>query len=137
VEVTSLDVLTGLLSRGVNRQDTDGSPIAELGWSLSLWNGDQGGISASTRLHCGCTSKRVGNSATVAVSADGPEPISNVAAIDLLKALVELWDADKGVVTQSTEGEDVEVAAYKRRSWPMLLPKRAVRHADGIITTSA
>jgi hypothetical protein len=56
--------------------------------------------------------------------------------MELLKALVELWDADRGVVTQSTGGEDVEVATYERRRWPMLLPKGAVRHAKGTIKLS-
>jgi hypothetical protein len=35
-----------LLRRGVNKRDYDKTVIAELGWSLSLWNGESGGLSA-------------------------------------------------------------------------------------------
>jgi hypothetical protein len=137
VDVTSAKMVTDLWR--VNRTDTDRTVITELGWSLSLWNGDLNGSSASVGLHCGSTSKWVGNSAVVKASRDSAVGIEDAAAIELLKTLVELWDADTGIVSQSTwdeeqqRSEEVEIASYERRRWPVLLPKNAVRHANGLI----
>lgn len=137
VDVTSAEMLTGLWK--VNRRDTDRTVITELGWSLSLWNGDLNGLSASTGLHCSSTSKWVGNSALVEVDRDSAIGIEDAAAIELLKKLVELWDADTGIVSHSTwdekqqRREEVVIASYERRRWPLLLPKNAVRHANGLI----
>lgn len=138
--VTSLDGL-GALWRA-NRTEIGGSVITELGWSLSLWNGDRCGASATTNLHCGCTSERVSNSAVVKVTREDGTGLEDAEAVELLKALIELWDADTGVVEQSAWNEETQqreqsqVASYERRSWPLLLAKNAVQHARGVITLS-
>lgn len=122
-----------------NYTDIPRTVIAELGWSLSLWNGGLGGASATTSLHCGCTVKQVRNNALVKVTRDNVCGIENAAAVELLKQLIDLWDADSGTVTQSTWNEErqvrdeVEIATYERRRWPVLFPKGAMRHADGLL----
>jgi hypothetical protein len=132
VDVTSAEAISRLW--GVNRRDIDRSVIAELGWTLSLWNGEMNGLSASTSLHCGSTLARVSNCAYLSVSGESTRSIDNVIAIDLLKQIVELWDADKGIAYHYTSVEEqIKIAAYEKRRWPMFKPRNAVRHAQGYI----
>lgn len=139
VDVRSADEVSSLLAKGVNRRDTDNAVIPELGWSLSLWNGDLHGTSASTSVHCGCTFSRVGNRALVEVSRDTGKGLDDITAITLLRALIDVWDADTGVVSHSAwddqrqQNEDTQVASYRRGRWPVFLPKNAVRCGKGVI----
>ena len=143
VDVRSADQVAVLLGKGVNRRDTDKSVIAELGWSLSLWNGDLKGTSASTSVYCGCTSAHVGNNAMLEIHREAANGLSDNAAIELLKALIDVWDADSGIVSHSTWDDQLqrlsvnEVASYERRRWPVLLPKNAVRYANGLIRSTS
>jgi len=131
-DITSAEAIERLWS--VNRRDIDRSAIPELGWSLSLWNGEINGLSAGTSLHCGATSKYVSNSATLSISGESLRCIDDNVAIELLKELVELWDAETGIAYHYTSVEEtVEIASYKRRGWPMLKPRNAVRHAKGYL----
>src|SRR3569833_657705 len=57
VDVHSPAALTQLLQRGVNRKDFGQEEIPELGFTISLWNGAQGGWSCSTDIMCGLYSE--------------------------------------------------------------------------------
>ena len=132
VDVTSAEAV-GRLWR-VNRRDSDRSVITELGWTLSLWNGEINGLSAGASLHCGSTFKRVSNSAYLDISGESIRSIDDDTAIELLKELVELWDADRGIARHVISAEEeIEIASYKRRRWPILRPRNAIRHARGYI----
>src|SRR5215469_965301 len=48
VDVGSVAVLEALLRRGANRKDVGREVIPELGFGISLWNGDRGNWSSST-----------------------------------------------------------------------------------------
>jgi hypothetical protein len=92
------------------------------------------GLSAGTSLHCGSTFKPVSNCANISISGESIRSIDDNTAIELLKELIELWDADKGIAYHYTSVEEqIEIASYERRRWPMLRPGNAVRHAQGYI----
>ena len=132
VDVTSGEAVRRRWS--ANRKDIDRSIIPELGWTLSLWNGEMNGLSAGTGLYCGATSKYVSNCATLSISGESIRSIDDNSAIELLKEFVELWDADRGVAHHVISAEEqIEIASYERRRWPMLRPGNAVRHARGYI----
>lgn len=126
VDVTSLETVAGLLGKGVNRRDVDRRVITELGWSLSLWNGDREGVSASTRLHCGCTSKPVGNRVTMTITRDGGCGLTSAAAGELLAAMENVWCADSGVANHSIwdnqrqESQTVEISSFDRLRSPVV-----------------
>ena len=107
VDVRSNVVLEGLLAKGVNRTDIDRKPIPELGWRVGFWNGDAGGWSAATDVHCGLftPNPNLSNSATLSISGDVP----NELATTLLRTLVEIWNPDRGVVQRSGAFGDADV----------------------------
>jgi hypothetical protein len=115
VDVTSGEVVTDLLAAGVNRTDIGREVIPELGWSMSLWNGDAGGWSASVRIHCGLYSRVRGlsNAAYVSVNDDAGSAFSTADAEALLARWVQIWTPDRGVVERSDGAEPaVELAVY-------------------------
>jgi hypothetical protein len=81
----------------VNRTDFGDQPIPELGYSLSLWNGRNTGLS----IHIACDVPRVPNA--VALSVDPVKPghsslLSDAAWRKLLRRAITIFDADEGVV---------------------------------------
>lgn len=108
IDVSSEEAVGALLIKGVNRRDVDRSVIEELGWSMSLWNGDLNGVSASTNLQCGCTSDLVENRAIVEISVDEGDGVVAASANELLVSLANLWSADSGVVSKSTWNPDLQ-----------------------------
>lgn len=107
VDVRSNAVLQSLLLEGLNCTDVPRKPIPELGWRISLWNGDLAGRSAVTSVHCGLYSQNPNLSNVAYISIEGDVP--NELAIELLRALVEIWNPDRGVA-ERTRG-DVEPEA--------------------------
>lgn len=79
-----------------NNRDTDKSPILELGWSFSAWNGnlDQ---SASVMVHCGCYSQRVGNSVVLHVPRQPVEQLPTLPEA-LAGILIEVWEPESAVL---------------------------------------
>src|SRR5438094_7055921 len=59
------DAIRNLLERGVNRRDDDRQVIPELGYGLGLWSGRPGDEAFGLTIHCGSTSKLVGNHVTL------------------------------------------------------------------------
>lgn len=110
--------LERLLERGRNRRDFGGEVIEELGYSISMWNGEEE-QAASLSVTCGGFSGRVGNVALVKASLvrDGrvgldPERF----AVEGLRSLVEVWQPDWGaclsdrlVDSQENEPGDIKV----------------------------
>lgn len=97
----SLPLLPQELSKRftTNNRDSDRTPILELGYSFSAWNGNHA-MPASFAMTCGCYSRRVKNCATLALpgiasaDADAIEEFGH-----LLELLVKAWEPDFGVAT--------------------------------------
>jgi hypothetical protein len=102
LQVGSTPELEKLLESGANWTDIPRRPMPELGWSVGAWNGDDGEYAASTSVRCGGYARGMPNSANLDISAE----LDREAALGLLKALVNVWDADRGVI----EFRSVEVA---------------------------
>jgi hypothetical protein len=81
-----------------NNRDTNGSAIAELGFSLNLWNGS----SSSLSITCGAFSPAIRNSVVVSLP-----PLAEIKSGDLenmrlvFEATIDVWDPDQAVVTSS------------------------------------
>lgn len=131
VDVGSVDALERRLAKGLNRRDIDGAPISELGWSLGLWNGDTGGWSSSTAIHCGLFSRNPNLSNAASVSVDGDLEAS--AAIALFRGLIEIWSPDKGFVRRNEGGVEQGWASYQT-SLAARLWGRGERFAQGRLT---
>lgn len=83
-----------------NTRDTDGSPIAELGFSIGVWNGNDE-LPASFSATCGGYSDFVKNSAVLDFdpSWDYVELVTSGRLRTVLVDLVKALDPDKAVVT--------------------------------------
>ena len=130
VDVHSNVILVDQLAMGVNRTDIDRKPIPELGWRIRYWNGDAGGWSASTDVHCGMLSRNpnLSNCANVSISGDVPDTL----ATELLRLLVGVWNPDTGVVTRNGPNGDKEVTvATYATSMSARIVGRGERHSRG------
>jgi len=96
----SLSSVEELLAQGVNRADAGGNPIPELGWSMSLWSGDADDEAYSVGFHCGCYSKRVGNSVVIRLPAAGRHSLAEASdrAVAVYHDLVRIWNPAQAVL---------------------------------------
>jgi hypothetical protein len=139
VDVGSFEILSALLSKGVNRRDIDKSVITELGWSASLWNGDRGEFSASTSVHCNCTTPRVSNSALLNLKSDDAQPLDDESGVRLLKRFIDIWRPDEGRITRSvwdadaSERRSTDIVSYAKSNWPVVLTMGAERYGGGLL----
>jgi len=120
-DVSSSEVLAQLLERGVNRRDDNRQGIPELGFRVSLWNGDRSGCSASTQVGCGMCSpvKGLSNVALLDVSLSPGAALKPKEMVMLLKRMIEIWDPDTGKVFRNVDvpgkgdnGPDWEEVVY-------------------------
>ena len=105
LEVFKPEALVKLLERGVNRRDDNHQPIAELGFRVSLWNGDRGGWSAATQVGCGMYSpvKGLSNVALLSVDFSTESSLKPEEMLLLLRRMIEIWDPDTGKVFRNVE----------------------------------
>lgn len=91
------DSLAKRLRRGVNRRDTTGEPVHELGFSLRLWNlkeREAGGGNLS--VHCGGCSEHLLNSFLLDLPPRQIEPgvYQPPTARGLMEAVIDCWQPD-------------------------------------------
>ncbi len=94
--------LSDLLSSGRNRRDDNGNVIAELGYSIGLWNGDV--VSdASVNIHIGATSQWVQNSVSITLPdpAVRPDLYKYDSARTVLTLIINAFHPDRAVWTNS------------------------------------
>jgi hypothetical protein len=110
-----------------NNRDIDGTPIPELGFSISIWNGELvDPLSLSVR--CGGYSKFVKNSAVLQFPAceieNSPTELDRLES--LLKLFVSVWDPDRAVLSSVEElarspgktASDMDgLVAYREGKW--------------------
>ena len=97
VDVT-VDGIGGLLE--TNNRDTNGSAIAELGFSIGLWNGS-GVLPVSFSVTCGAYSEFVKNSALLQLSAEAGTDafLCSERMRELFTDFIAAFDPDTAVVT--------------------------------------
>jgi len=103
VDIRSVEALKLLLESGTTCRDDNHRQIRELGFGVGLWNGETGGWSASTDVHCGSYSKAKGlsNVALLSVGFDAKPALSPTDMVRLLKRFVEIWEPEHGKVWQN------------------------------------
>lgn len=106
--------LIGLLEAGVNRRDSDGSVIPELGMRWSAWNGNTA-FAASVSVTCGACAAQGGvlNSFVLKLpeaSRPGAEDVYG-AAEELLAGVVEAWEPEWAVLTSHELRESLGLEA--------------------------
>lgn len=88
--------LAALFRSGQNRRDADGSPIAELGLSVALWNGDfKRAVGLSVK--CGAWSPVVPNSFVLSLPAaddGGSELYQPETARTMMRAVIASWEPE-------------------------------------------
>lgn len=99
--VAAVDLI-GLLEAGVNRRDSDGSVMPELGMRWSAWNGNTA-FAASVSVTCGACATEAGvlNSFVLKLpeaTRPGAEGVYS-AADELLAGVVEAWEPEWAVLT--------------------------------------
>src|SRR5206468_127335 len=94
------DAIRNLLERGVNRRDDDRQVIPELGYGLGLWSGRPGDEAFGLTIHCGSTSKLVGNHVTLNLPPDGPHSLecARDQAECLFDVLVGFWKPGQAIL---------------------------------------
>ncbi len=80
----------------VNRQDTNGDVIPELGFSLGVWNGAEAGFSATI----GAYAPRVNNVAVLSLD-EVPQGMGQAEWGELLRVAIAAFDPDNAVVTSN------------------------------------
>ncbi|SKQ14397.1 Imm52 family immunity protein [Mycobacteroides abscessus] len=90
--------ISDLLSSGQNRRDDNGNVIAELGYSIGLWNGD-----ASVSIHIGAASEWVPNSVSITLPdpAVRVDPYKYESARNILTLIINTFHPDRAVWTNS------------------------------------
>lgn len=85
-----------------NSQDTDGTPIQELGFNLNVWNGSDANP-ASLVITCGVFSSFVKNSAVLYLPPQPPPTDAHSCETfrALLEKCVKAWDPDDALVTST------------------------------------
>jgi hypothetical protein len=81
-------------------RDSARKPIGDLGFSISLWNGYQGGNDAWLSIYCGAYSEFTGNSCVLKAPFEGPGSERVLTApfqAQALRAIATAWDPDWGV----------------------------------------
>jgi hypothetical protein len=76
-----------------NQRDTDGEPIADLGFHFGAWNGKEASFSATI----GAWNRIVANA--VVLNLGGDDELSASAYRALVEAVIEVFDPDHAVVT--------------------------------------
>ncbi len=145
INAHSHEALVALLSKGRSRKDVGADVIAELGFSMSAWNGGDKESVSGLSITCGLYSAVGGLSNAVVLDLpqrfdiDSKEKIGN-----LLRAFAEAWEPDWAIVTsqsardhQTGHGPYLDRALYISNATlaPPMLPSSAIRcHlADGTL----
>lgn len=103
IKTLTRDQLAELLRKGVNKKDSNGEPIPDLGFSASFWNGYKDENAAGIRATCGSytANPNLGNSVVL----QWPESLACSSAenfktcINVLTDLAVIWQADWGIVS--------------------------------------
>jgi hypothetical protein len=96
LELTSLQKY---IQRNLMRDDRR-QPMENLGFSVSLWNGSQGGNDAWLSTDCGGVSERVSNNCVLTAPDEGPgseRVLTTPFQVESLRALASAWEPDWGV----------------------------------------
>ncbi len=104
------------LQRNLMRDDRR-QPMEDLGFSISLWNGEQGGNDAFLSLSCGGYWEQVSNSCVLNAPFEGPgsERVLTAAfQTQALRALATAWDPDWGMSTSYALLDVMEKKGHKR-----------------------
>jgi len=103
-QLVPLDIngISDLLRFKQSRRESDGAMIPELGYGLSIWNGNENNPADFT-VTCGSWSPYVGNAAVLEVSDSGSNLGRKVCdrslAEQLMKSMVRSWDPDWAVIS--------------------------------------
>ncbi|MEW9533593.1 Imm52 family immunity protein [Microbispora sp. NPDC049125] len=135
-----IDIAAGELSRalkeGSNRRDADRSIIAELGFSLALWNGGEAPVGLA--ITCGAGSSVISEPNHLVL--DLPDPDSNLSGCSLyekdvaarmMKTMVEIWQPDYAIwssysiQTEQAETVDIPTAGWFTYVKPPWMLKRS------------
>jgi hypothetical protein len=77
--------------------------ISELGYSISLWNRDEYGVSATSSIHCGSYKKGVQNSVWLEFQSLDPKlKFDTISMLRTLKAMIEIWAPSLAVITRDS-----------------------------------
>lgn len=119
------DVATIASNLRVNRRDADNAPIPELGYRFSAWNGRTTSLSA----HIGSFTPFVGNSIVLDFDADDAL-LTELEQQRLLEALVQAFDPDHAVVTNSALLDRVRAKEPWEAGWFTYSRNSGLQHHD-------
>ena len=105
-----LSLLRQYVQRNLMRDDRR-QPMEDLGFSLSLWNGCQGGNDAWLRIACGGYWEQLSNSCLLDAPYKGPgsERVLTAAfQTQALRALATAWDPDWGAALSNVHRDIIE-----------------------------
>jgi hypothetical protein len=117
VDFESDSKLDLLLEAGQQYTDIPRRLMPELGFILDFWNGDAKTCPVTTTMMIGITARQIRNSANVVIRPNDQDVPFEV-PWSALKALVEAWEPESGVITRSAyrneRFSDDDVAGYSR-----------------------
>ncbi|MFL5344014.1 MAG: immunity 52 family protein [Hyalangium sp.] len=98
------------VQRNLMRDDRR-QPMEDLGFSISLWNGQQGGNHAFLRIACGGYWEQVSNSCVLIAPDEGPgaeRVLTTDFQVQALRALATAWDPDWEVAMSHAHRDIIE-----------------------------
>jgi hypothetical protein len=118
VSLDNINDVQKLLLKGQNRGDfPPRDVIPELGFGALLWNRNSGGKFASLNIHCGAYEPSPLNSVEIILRPEQSASLNSEQLVQILKLLIENWNANLGVVYRSKYSEekgfsDIQLAFY-------------------------
>jgi hypothetical protein len=100
---TSVEGLRAAFAAGRNRRDVDGSVMDKLGWTVSVWNGDDA-FPVALAMRCGISQSGLSNAVVVnmpAISGESADSDRSVSSKAIVRAVVKAFDPDWATVTSN------------------------------------
>ncbi|MEJ1962984.1 MAG: Imm52 family immunity protein [Gammaproteobacteria bacterium] len=135
VDVGNAATMRGLLLSGQNRRDIGGESIPELGYAVTLWNGERA-LTVQSRVQCGLFSSVGGlkNQCSLVLSYPLARQLGAAVLLDAFKCMIGTWNPDAGSAYVYSDRDGHEDLDGELETLTLL---EFVRHSNGASTAGA
>lgn len=133
IDIGPQDAALSLFKSGRNRRDNDQTPIEDLGFRVSLWNGHKSTRSSAMSVACGiyADNQHLRNSVVL----DLPDELANASGKDrclaILTAVVDAWEPDwAGVISRTSRNSRSPNPASPFVDWMVYINRPGINYSS-------